>query len=148
MPRHAVGFASGCLFDNQLCGSQRLGASAACTLQVLDACLSSGALRSLSLPTLDSPPESPLRSQASLELQAEEVSTAGTSAASHFCSGFGGPAFWAALREVEGLEQDVRELLAEARQVLRRRGALSLVVRGAARETPLHMQTREPAGRR
>jgi len=96
---------------------------------VLDACLSSGALRSLSLPAPGSPPASPPRHQAVAALQAEAAASAAPSGASRASSGFGGPAFWAALREVDDLERDVRELLAEARQVLRRRGALSLVVR-------------------
>ncbi|KAK9837091.1 hypothetical protein WJX81_002340 [Elliptochloris bilobata] len=96
--------------------------------KVLDACLSSGALRSLSLPAIDSPPESPPRNSKIAQLQAQEAATATSSVASHASSGFGGSAFWAALREVEDLERDVRDLLGEARQILRRRGALSLLV--------------------
>ena len=102
-------------------------------MQVLDACLTSGALRSLSLPTLlsppDSPPESPPRHRTITQLQAEEAATPSNSAASYVSSGFGGAAFWAALREVDDLERDVRDLLAEARHILRRRGALTLLVR-------------------
>ena len=100
--------------------------------QVLDACLSSGALRSLSLPGAESPPESPLRNPKITQLQAQEAATATSSVASHASSGFGGSAFWAALRDVEDLERDVRDLLGEARQILRKRGALSLLVRVVA----------------
>jgi len=119
--------------------------------QVLDACLSSGALRSLSLPAPGSPPESPPRHQAVAALQAEAAASAAPSGASRASSGFGGPAFWAALREVDDLERDVRELLAEARQVLRRRGALSLVVRAprarARARSPARGAARAPTAR-
>ena len=105
------------------------GRPGVCTLaQVLDACLSSGALRSLSLPSAESPPESPPRNPKVAQLQAQEAATATSSAASHASSGFGGSAFWAALRDVEDLERDVRDLLGEARTILRKRGALSLLV--------------------
>ncbi len=50
------------------------------------------------------------------------------SAASRASSGFGGSEFWASLRQVTGLDAEVRALLADARSVLRRRIVLPLMV--------------------
>lgn len=65
------------------------------------------------------------RHPAVARVQAEDAGSAG----SRGSSGFGGPEFWASLRQVVGLEAEVRALLADARAVLRRRSVLPLMVR-------------------
>lgn len=64
------------------------------------------------------------RHPAVARVQAEDAGSAG----SRGSSGFGGPEFWAALRQVVGLEAEARALLADARTVLKRRSVLPLMV--------------------
>lgn len=90
-------------------------------LQVLESCLKSGALRSAApVAGGEAQPMHPTIAR----LQAEDAG----SAASRMSSGFGGSEFWASLRQVNGLDADVRALLADARSVLRRRIVLPLMV--------------------
>ncbi len=65
------------------------------------------------------------RNPALARVQAEEAGSAASRASS---GGYGGGVFWALLRQVAGLEADVRALLADARSVLRRRSVLPLMV--------------------
>ena len=69
-----------------------------------------------------------VRNPAIARVQAED----GGSAASRASSGFGGRVFWSLLRQVSGLDNDIRALLADSRSVLRRRSVLPLMVRPTA----------------
>ena len=71
------------------------------SVQVLEACLTTGALRNTRVPTLPKSPMSPDKRIA--RLQAEEASSATSRGSSHF----GGHQFWGALRNT-GLEREVR----------------------------------------
>lgn len=73
-------------------------------VQVLEACLSTGAMRNTRVPTLPKSPLSPDKRIA--RLQAEETSSAASSAASKGSSHFGGHQFWGALQNA-GLEREV-----------------------------------------
>ncbi len=73
-------------------------------VQVLEACLSTGAMRNTRVPTLPKSPLSPDKRIA--RLQAEETSSATSSAASKGSSHFGGHQFWGALQNA-GLEREV-----------------------------------------
>ena len=74
-------------------------------VQVLEACLSTGAMRNTRVPTLPKSPLSPDKRIA--RLQAEETSSVTSSAASKGSSHFGGHQFWGALQNA-GLEREVR----------------------------------------
>jgi len=69
-------------------------------VQVLEACLSTGAMRNTRVPTLPKSPLSPDKRIA--RLQAEETSSAASKGSSHF----GGHQFWGALQNA-GLEREV-----------------------------------------
>ncbi len=73
-------------------------------VQVLEACLSTGAMRNTRVPTLPKSPLSPDKRIA--RLQAEETSSAASSTASKGSSHFGGHQFWGALQNA-GLEREV-----------------------------------------
>jgi len=73
-------------------------------VQVLEACLSTGAMRNTRVPTLPKSPLSPDKRIA--RLQAEDTSSATSSAASRGSSHFGGHQFWGALQNA-GLEREV-----------------------------------------
>ena len=90
--------------------------------QVLEACLKCGALRSAAASA--SGADAGQRNPAIARVQTEESGSAGSRAS----SGYGGGVFWTLLRQVTGLEADVRALLADARSVLRRRSVLPLMV--------------------
>jgi hypothetical protein len=91
------------------------------SLQILEGCIKSRALRSVArTPGSEAQPRHPTIAR----VQAEDAG----SASSRGSSGFGGPDFWASLRQVVGLEAEVRALLADARSVFRRRSVLPLMV--------------------
>lgn len=89
--------------------------------QVLEACLKSGAMRSTAA---SAGGDAAARNPAIARVQAEDEA----SAASRASSGFGGRVFWSLLRQVNGLDSDIRALLADSRSVLRRRSVLPLMV--------------------
>ena len=90
-------------------------------MQVLEACLKSGAMRSTAASASG---DAAARNPALARVQAEDEG----SAASRISSGFGGRVFWSLLRQVTGLDNDIRALLADSRSVLRRRSVLPLMV--------------------
>lgn len=94
-------------------------------IQVLEACLRSGAMRSTAASASG---DAGARNPAIARVQAEDAA----SAASRASSGFGGRVFWSLLRQVSGLDNDIRALLADSRSVLRRRSVLPLMVRPMA----------------
>ncbi|BDA44212.1 probable trafficking protein particle complex subunit 9 at N-terminal half [Coccomyxa sp. Obi] len=89
--------------------------------KIVESCIKSGAMRSV---TSSSGMEAQARHPAVARVQAEDAGSAG----SRGSSGFGGPEFWASLRQVVGLEAEARALLADARAVLKRRSVLPLMV--------------------
>lgn len=72
--------------------------------QVLEACLTTGAMRNTRVPSLPKSPLSPDKRVA--RLQAEETGSATSKGSSHF----GGHQFWGALRNA-GLEKEVTSML-------------------------------------
>ncbi|DBA86334.1 TPA: hypothetical protein ACH3X2_005568 [Trebouxia sp. C0005] len=93
--------------------------------KVLEACLSTGAMRNTRVPTLPKSPLSPDKRIA--RLQAEETSSATSSAASRGSSHFGGHQFWGALQNT-GLEREVRGIMMEAKAAAKRKGAFVMMV--------------------
>ncbi|KAL0049175.1 hypothetical protein WJX82_008170 [Trebouxia sp. C0006] len=93
--------------------------------KVLEACLSTGAMRNTRVPTLPKSPLSPDKRIA--RLQAEETSSAASSTASRGSSHFGGHQFWGALQNA-GLEREVRGIVMEAKAAAKRKGAFVMMV--------------------
>ncbi len=93
-------------------------------LQVLEGCFRCGAFKAAApaLGGAELAPRNPLIAR----LQIEDTGSATSRGSS---GGFGGIPFWAALRQLSGLEAETRTLLGEARAVLRRRSVLPLMVR-------------------
>ena len=122
----------GCLFSHyqMMNPATRDNSLAASHWQILESCIKSGAMRSA---TTSSGMEAQPRHPSVARAQAEDAGSAG----SRGSSGFGGPEFWAALRQVAGLEIEARALLADARAVLRRRSVLPLMVSEGIGTPPL-----------
>ncbi|KAK9846875.1 hypothetical protein WJX84_009549 [Apatococcus fuscideae] len=95
--------------------------------KVLESCIASGALRDRTSFDAATTPSSPSPSPRNPRIALLQAEHAPASVGSHTSSGFAGRPFWHALRQ-SNVEHDVRTLFADARQAVRRKGAIPLLV--------------------